>query len=114
VYKEYEVVKQKNRIKQRRIMGIDASRIYNLAPNEAKDNSISFTLRISSLGAVKRKFRSMTDVVKAEVDPEHPKSFQILYRDLETNAIVPYKFEAVTDYECAEIVAKVEFLRKLN
>jgi hypothetical protein len=114
VYKEYEVIKQKNRIKQRRIMGIDASRIYNLAPTEAKDNSISFTVRISSLGPIKRKFRSMTDVVKAEIDPEHPKSFQILYRDLETNAIVPYKFEATNEYECAEIVAKVEFLRKLS
>jgi hypothetical protein len=91
-------------------MGIDATRIYNKPPNE----NFEFSMKeLPSLGSVKRKYREMTDVVKAEALPDKNwKMFQIVFRDLETNAIVPYVYEAQSEKDCAEIVAKIEFLRK--
>jgi len=109
-YKEFEVFKFKSRLKQRRIMGIDVTRIYNKPPNDNFDFSIK---ELPSLGTVKRKYREMTDVVKAEPLPDKgPKTFHIVFRDLETNAIVPYVYEAMSERDCAEIVAKIEYLRK--
>jgi hypothetical protein len=107
VYKEYKVIKQ-NRVgkKQNRKMGIDSKRIYNLPDTSA--SNVHFTQH------VKRKYREMTDVVKAErLKVKGPqKYFQILFRDLASNAIIAYKYEAASEYECAEIVAKIDFLCK--
>eukprot|EP00475_Leptophrys_vorax_P009372 TRINITY_DN16220_c0_g1_i1.p1 TRINITY_DN16220_c0_g1~~TRINITY_DN16220_c0_g1_i1.p1 ORF type:complete len:490 (-),score=138.47 TRINITY_DN16220_c0_g1_i1:35-1504(-) len=110
VYKEFEVIKHKSRTKkQLRVMGIDEDKIYNLPPENTVESS-SLSLRILSLGPVKKKEREMSDVIIAEVI--QGRMFRIMFRDLKTNAIVPYEYEAASEYECAEIVAKVEFLRK--
>jgi hypothetical protein len=110
IYKEYEVIKHKSRTKkQLRIMGIDEEKIYNLPPENNVEAS-SLSLRILSLGPVKRRERDISDVISAEVI--RGRMFRVIFRDLKTNAIVPYEYEAASNYECAEIVAKLEFLRK--
>jgi hypothetical protein len=60
---------------------------------------------------VKREFREISDVVNTEIT-KGAKDFIILFRDVEKNSIVSYKYEAQTPFEAAEIVAKIEFIRK--
>jgi hypothetical protein len=36
----------------------------------------------------------------------------VLFRDLQSNAILSYRYEAENEYESAEIVAKIEYLRR--
>ncbi len=108
------MIKQ-NRVgkRQARRMGIDSQRIYNLpASNNAKDTRLS---RLSVFGGshVKRKFRELSDVVKAETErAQSNRHFVVLFRDLTSNAIVAYRYEASSELDCAEIVAKIEYLRR--
>lgn len=110
VYKEYDVVKH-NRLgrKQARVMGIDSEKIHNLPPKQNLKQSLA-NFDIGS-GTVKRQSREVSDVVKCEMI-QRSKMFVVHFRDLQSNAILPIKYEAVNEYECAEIVAKIEFLRK--
>lgn len=85
-------------------MGIDGERISNI-------NHRNLAVSLGFSAQVKRKSREMADVVGVKVLESNPKMFQIKYRDLDSNSIVTREYEAVSDYEAAEIVAKIEFLR---
>jgi hypothetical protein len=92
-------------------MGIDSQRIYNLPARGSTSNTSSLG-RLSVFGNVKRKYRELSDVVKAETRrTESTRHFVILFRDLQSNSILSYRYEAESEEDCAEIVAKIEFLR---
>lgn len=90
--------------RQKRIMGIDRDKIYN------KELGSKIHSTFFGDAGVKRKYRLISDVVKAEVDSGF--TFRVLYRDIDTNAIVFYQYDAIDEFECCKIVAKIEFLRR--
>jgi hypothetical protein len=94
--------------RQSRKIGIDGESIYNLPP----DIDPSSTMDLIIPQTVKRERRLLSDVVKAErLNTARPmKLFQILFRDLSSNAIVSYTYEAESELECAQIVAQISFL----
>jgi len=101
-YSEYKVVKTNERgRKQKRIMGIDKNTIYN------KKNQSG-----ESIFNVHKDQRLISTCSSCSVIKNKPRTFQIAYR--EKNQIISREYEAETKMECAEIVAKINFLMQLS
>lgn len=100
VLEKFNVYK-KNRfgIKQRRIMKIDESKIYN----EGADKSTE----------VQKQFRLMSDVQAVEVTQKDPKSFSIWFRDPSGKGSIQKEYFADSANECSKIVSKIRTLKGL-
>jgi hypothetical protein len=95
-YKEW-IVRKKNRWgrKQRRRLGIDRTTIYNN----------------SDTRQVKRVARPISDLIDVKLVPGQPKCFEMLFRD--QAEVVTVSYQALSDYDCAEIVARLNYIRRM-
>jgi len=85
-------------------MGVNHQYIFN------KKNQPSGTQ--ATLLDVHKKQRPITSVSSCSVVRGKQRTFQIAFR--EKNGIISREYEADTKMECAEIVAKINYLIKLN
>jgi len=108
-YKEYSVVKiNQHRTREARIMGIDSEHITNQVPKSGGLFS-GFKKKVAT---IKRPQRPISDVLAAEPHPDKPKAFNVTFKgDSDKAAPRSYTFEAASEAEAAEIVAKLRFLR---
>jgi len=116
-YSEYKVIKTNTRgKKQKRILGIDATNIYNMHEKSTTKSKIigrrSSFEKAGAAGGVAHPFRPISTVVQCEVMQEDPQSFKIVFRDPATNSLKMLQYQTETKMECAEIVAKIEYLRQ--
>eukprot|EP00753_Platysulcus_tardus_P017547 PLAT6433.3.p1 GENE.PLAT6433.3~~PLAT6433.3.p1 ORF type:complete len:775 (+),score=367.91 PLAT6433.3:81-2327(+) len=98
MYKEWLVVKtNKWGKKQRRIMGIDLTKIYNKREGGR---------------SVKKGERSVADVVRIDFMRDEPRGFSVTFREGSEEVTIEYL--AASSHEAAEIVAKVRYLQSLD
>lgn len=98
-YTEFIVVKTNQRGKQqKRVLGIDGNQIYNRNPNSL--NLMGQRIAID----VYRASRLISEVLSCEMKFDK-RSFRIRFRDEEAR-----DYEAETRVDCAQIVAKINFL----
>lgn len=97
----YSVIKTNERgRRQKRRLGIDAKAIYNEKPSKGFMNKLSSAPLIGE--------RPIQTVMSCQKLPNQPKRFVIQFQDHTGNLSREYETEYQTD--CAEIVAKVNFL----
>lgn len=133
-YKEYNVVKiNKRGVKQERVLGIDRERFYNIARSGSSDETAEkagggSTLRDwglktvglrSATGGTKHPFHHIRDIDSVsrprDQDGKETCSFCCVFKDpLEESRRKEYQYEAASNYEAAEIVAKINHLIQLH
>lgn len=102
VYKQWNVVKtNKYRQKQERILGVDGDKVYNGKRLNAND---------TQKGNVRRAEREIKHVRKVEVVKGDPRSFKITWEQEREVIVIDYTCD--NDRDCAEIVAKISYLRR--
>ena len=106
IYKEWTIVKT-NRWgrRQRRIFGVDLSKIYNKKINDATKQR-----RGSTIG-VRRPERPITDVKSIEYVEGVPTNFKLTHAEGDGQQVLEY--EAETPHECVEIVVKIKTILNL-
>jgi len=128
-YKEYNVVKVNKRgVKQERVLGIDQQRLYNIArPDLEADSGLADGLREWGLktiglrysGGTKHPSHLIRDIHNVCMDHDDPgapgRAFTCTIRDpFELGYSKVYRYEASTNHDAAEIVAKLQHLIKLH
>eukprot|EP00949_MAST-11_sp_MAST-11-sp1_P001024 g1024.t1 len=103
-YSEWNVYKT-NRwgFKQKRVIGVDLGKIYNKRRP---------TKESSGPDQVKRTHRDMADVINVRYVPGSATQFRISFRD-EKKDMVTLDYEAETPRDCAEIVAKIRYIKDI-
>eukprot|EP00511_Aplanochytrium_stocchinoi_P010201 CAMPEP_0204870210 /NCGR_PEP_ID=MMETSP1348-20121228/31824_1 /ASSEMBLY_ACC=CAM_ASM_000700 /TAXON_ID=215587 /ORGANISM="Aplanochytrium stocchinoi, Strain GSBS06" /LENGTH=705 /DNA_ID=CAMNT_0052023905 /DNA_START=50 /DNA_END=2164 /DNA_ORIENTATION=- len=119
VYQEWEVIKTNKWSKrQRRIMGIDAQKVYNKAP-KGKDGTNKIQL-IGGVG-VKRSERLISDIIDIQFVKDKPSSFRIVWRNhsnnvnnlLNENNVSILEYESIGGRAAAsEIISKIKYIKK--
>ena len=106
IYKEWTIVKI-NRWgrRQRRIFGVDLSKIYN---KKIKDGTKQ---RLGSTKGVRREERLITDVKSIEYVEGVPTNFKLSHAEGDGQQVLEY--EAETPHECVEIVVKIKTILNL-
>ena len=102
-YEEWTVIKR-NRFgrKQERILGVDATKIYNRKPDRGRRYQIG----------VYRAERWIRDVQSIEfVARANDATFRIVYVDNDQGELVRLEYMAASAEDCAHIVSKVRYLR---
>ena len=108
LYQEFEVVKiNKYNNKQNRILGIDMYNLYNNLPRKRNSGIMNFIFK-----ETKKPRRQMKDVKACEVTGF--KSFYIDIKDETSDQVKRVIYEVKTNLIRDEIVAKINFLIKLN
>lgn len=97
-YSEYTLIKINARgKKQKRVFGIDGSKIYNKAKS-----------------SVKTACRPMSSVLACQMDPAKKMAFTLCFYDSDKKKNVVREYHTETIAECVEIVAKIKYLLDLN
>jgi len=121
-YKEYPVVKVNKRgVRQDRVLGIDRQRLYNIARDteENQDGFRGWGLKTmgfrSGSGGTKHPSHQIRDILDASMCSDAPCDFVLRIKDaLEFSRQKEYRYEAETNHDAAEIVAKLQYLMRLN
>ena len=108
LYQEYEVVKiNKFKSKQERILGIDMYNLYNNLPKKKTGGLMNFIFK-----ETKKPRRKMKNVKACEVIGD--KTFYIDIKSEESDEVKRTTYEVKNNLIRDEIVAKINFLIKLN
>ena len=112
---------------QERMLGIDRERFYNVARSASvseEGGGGSSTLRDWGLrtvglrcasGGTKHPCHLMRDIVDVSLGREHPCAFTCVFKmPLELSRRKEYHYEAASNHEAAEIVAKISYLMQLH
>jgi hypothetical protein len=124
-YSEYTVVKTNSRgRKQKRVLGIDESTIYNKPPRGTVASAItaalpvfntpSFMRRASVESGVQRASRPMASVASVDLIGNKEMCFNITFHDHITKKTTTREYMTETITECLEIVTKINILISLN
>ncbi len=124
MYTEHKVIKTNQRgKKQERLMGIDGTKIYNNKFGSGGEDVGVVCARMRCPRAdelcglvcvretgtkVHRPFRLLSEVVSIEIMQQDPRCFRVTFRDKTGIEVREYQAETKTD--CAQIVAKIQFL----
>ncbi|CAG9311245.1 unnamed protein product [Blepharisma stoltei] len=120
-YKEYEVIKENSRGKrQRRIMGIDQLRIYNMTESQAKllrkQTSKQRKVYINKIQGIFKKIAHHPEIpienVKRIEQEQNLKCFMLEY--IENGSLKSKMYETASSLTAAEIVAKINKLLQLR
>jgi hypothetical protein len=120
-YSEYTVIKTNSRgRKQKRVLGIDETTMYNKPPRSMVASAISaalpsfttpnFMKRASVESGVKKASRPMASVTAVELIADKEMCFAVTFHDSEKKETTRREFMTETVIECREVVEKIRFL----
>ena len=118
VFRVMKIKKGFNAKMQERLLGIDFDRITNQVPEEQMKTKSTFGKTLDGMRGrgtgVKHDYWLMSDLVKAEEDPERNKQFVLTFRDANNrDKIITYRYEAETPKLAKQVVQKLNRLFEL-
>ena len=141
-YVEYDVVKlNRHGTRQPRVLAVDRDRVYNLPPRKlvshdalssgasdydsgapGADRRPSLLSLSTSRGEerTKKRARLVRDIVEVGAVPGRPRMLRIAYRNDTSGTAAggldaaAYEFELTKESECAELVARLQFLKLIS
>ena len=118
-YVEYDIVKvNRHGTKQRRILGVDRDKIYNLQPKNGKKvrqmSITAATLLDPQDVETKRRFHRIADVKRVAVVRGAPRAAYIVFQGGLGEGEPAYTYEFEDAEVCVECVARIQFLVALS
>ena len=123
-YKEFNVVKiNKRGVRQERVLGIDRERFYNKTREEGEGETLrNLALKAvgvrQNVGGTKHPEFNVRDLLSIQMTGGSPhessKEFCCVFKDPEDpSKRKEYHYEAMTNHQAAEIVAKLDYLMQV-